>query len=218
MKISAVKKGEIINTRVAADLSRIRDFFRKNVTFPELRNPHVEKAVSAGVRRGARKSAVLIPLIEDEQTRVLVTKRQANIRFAGHFCFPGGLSDPTDETAVDTALREAAEEVNLNTDDVEVLGSLGVYYTQAGYEITPVVGIVQHPVRVEANPREVESIHEISLARVFDPDSYRLTWHGDDHGHFSYHEQTIRIAGPTVSIMIGLLESLAAYQANESHW
>ena len=209
-----VPRGEVLQTIVPADLALVRSYFQQqNRVLHELRNPHLENPVSNSVKEVARESAVLIPLIADEHPRVLVTKRQAHIRFAGHLCFPGGTSDPGDTSMIDTALRESVEEIKIDPADIEVLGCLGNYYTQTGYKITPVVGVIRHPTRVEANLDEVESIHEISLARMFDSASYKLTRHGSNRGHFSYTEHGIRIAGPTVSIMIGLLESLAFFHA-----
>ena len=77
---------------------------------------------------------------------------------------------------VETALRETREEIDLATADIEVLGVLGDYYTQAGYRITPVVGLIQPPYRVLANPQEVAAIYEVSLARALDSANYALTW------------------------------------------
>jgi len=211
-----VPKGEILDIKVEANLSLIRDLFIQTVDFAELRNPHVENLVSPDVRQQAAESAVLIPIIDDVTPRLMVTKRQTNIRFAGHLCFPGGRSDPGDKSGIETALRESAEEINIAAQDVEILGCLGHYYTQAGYKITPVVGIIQHPARVEANPSEVDSIYEVDLAKVLDPGSYKLTWQGDVRAHFSYSERDIRIAGPTVSLMIGLLETLARFTNHHS--
>ncbi len=215
---TSIPKGEVLQTIVPADLKLVRNYFQQrnqvHELYKELRNPHVENPVSAAVKEAAVESAVLIPLIADDHPRVLVTKRTAHIRFAGHLCFPGGTSDPDDISMVDTALRESGEEINIDRADVEVLGCLGDYYTQAGYRITPVVGVIQHPTRVEANPAEVESIHEISLARMFDSSNYALTRHGVNRAHFSFSENGIRIAGPTVSIMIGLFESLASFFAD----
>ncbi|MEO2178391.1 MAG: CoA pyrophosphatase [bacterium] len=213
---TSVPRGEVLQTTVPADLALVRSYFQQqNRALRELRNPHLEDPVSTSVKEDARESAVLIPLIADEHPRVLVTKRQVHIRFAGHLCFPGGTSDPGDISMIDTALRESSEEIKIDPADIEVLGCLGNYYTQAGYRITPVVGVIQHPTKVEANLDEVESIHEISLARMFDSTSYKLTRHGGNRGHFSYTEDGIRITGPTVSIMIGLLESLASFHAIE---
>lgn len=39
-------------------------------------------------------------------------------------CFPGGKRDPKDRDDVDTALREAEEEIGLKPDDVQVVCTL----------------------------------------------------------------------------------------------
>jgi 8-oxo-dGTP pyrophosphatase MutT (NUDIX family) len=213
--VGALTMGEILECRVPAELSLVRRYFKQKSQdrLAELRNPHVENPVSGSVKASAIKSAVLIPLIADRERepRLLVTKRQAFIRFAGHLCFPGGTSDESDKSAIDTALRESLEEIDIARTDIEILGCLGDYYTQAGYRITPVVGVIQHPADVRANPDEVASVHEISLAKVLDSENYKLTWHGSDRAHYSFTEEDIRIAGPTVSIMIGFMEELAVF-------
>lgn len=43
---------------------------------------------------------------------------------AGEVCFPGGKSDPEDQDEVDTALREAEEEIGLPPEQVEVICKL----------------------------------------------------------------------------------------------
>lgn len=195
-----------------ADVDLLRRFFDETRRFPELRNPHVEPRVSEAIRAEARPAAVLIAVIDDEAApQVIVTRRNRNIRFAGQLCFPGGRTDVTDRNATDTALREAHEEIGLEQSRVDVLGRLGDYHTQTGYRITPVVGVVARPLRLAANPAEVEAIVEISLARVLRSASYTLTFMGNDRGHYSYHEGDVRIAGPTVSLMIGLYEALLGY-------
>ena len=197
--------------KVAPDLSLIRAYFaaRQGSVTAELRNPHVEDPVSQHVRNNAKDSAVLLPIVNHASgPTVIVTRRHPRIRFAGHICFPGGRVDATDNSPIDTALRETREEINLASAKIEVLGCLGDYYTQAGYKISPVVGIIEPPFSVEANPEEVSEIHEISLARVLDASSYALTWHRPNHGHFSFTEGDILISGPTVSLLIGFYEAL----------
>jgi len=194
------------------DLQMIRDLFSDQRTFSELRNPHPEKPVSKDVRDKARSSAVLIAVTESEEPKLLVTKRHHSIRFAGHICFPGGTADEGDASAVATALRETSEEINLDAGEVEVLGELGLYYTQAGYSINPVVGLVKPGFSLLANPDEVEEIYEVPLRNVLCSDNYSLAWHSSSRGHFSFHEDDIRIAGPTVSLLIGLYEELLRFQ------
>jgi 8-oxo-dGTP pyrophosphatase MutT (NUDIX family) len=197
--------------KVAPDLSLIRAYFasRQGVPLAELRNPHVEVPVPQHVRNTAKDSAVLLPIVNHASgPTVIVTRRHPRIRFAGHICFPGGRVDATDSSSIDTALRETREEINLATSEIEVLGSLGDYYTQAGYKISTVVGVIEPPFSAEANPDEVSEIHEISLARILDASNYTLTWHRSDHGHFSFTEDKVLISGPTASLLIGFYETL----------
>ena len=72
-------------------------------------------------------AAVLAPLYEDDdgEVRVVLTKRPDTMpTHAGHISFPGGRAHPEDTGPVDTALREAYEEVGIERDRVEVLGFL----------------------------------------------------------------------------------------------
>ncbi len=179
----------------------------------EVRNPHPEMPVPEAVKQSAKPAAVLIGIVPRAEPTVLVTRRPGHIRFGGHICFPGGKMDADDRDEVSTALREAEEEIGLAPTGVEVLGTLGHYFTQSGYRIRPVVGLISDTSGIKANPSEVEEIIEISLARMFYRDAYQLAWRSADRGHLSYHEGTTRIAGPTVSMMIGLFERL--HQAHQ---
>merc|ERR1719215_2013618 len=72
-------------------------------------------------------AAVLVPLCLDDQLRpaVLLCVRAAGLRsHAGEICFPGGRTDPTDKDAASTALREAEEELGIDSSDVRVLGKM----------------------------------------------------------------------------------------------
>ncbi|XP_071393688.1 peroxisomal coenzyme A diphosphatase NUDT7 isoform X2 [Centroberyx affinis] len=69
------------------------------------------------------KASVLIPLfVRRGELCVLMTLRSKELRTsAGEVCFPGGKRDPSDAGDVDTALREAQEEIGLPADQVEVV-------------------------------------------------------------------------------------------------
>ena len=206
-----MSRGEIKQVCVAPNIELLRNFFGSTRYLPEIRNPHVESLVANSVKENARASAVLIPITNEPSPKLLLTKRQQNIRFAGHMCFPGGHVDDTDGSVAETALRESEEEIGLSSSEVEVLGELGIYYSQAGYKITPVVGIVNAGATLIANPDEVAAIEKVSLDRAFNSQNYHLTWHHKERAHYSFTEGDVRVAGPTVSIMIGLLEALADF-------
>lgn len=186
-----------------------------------LRNPHLENPVSDAMKASSSASAVLIAFVkENNELKVLVTKRSANIRFAGHICFPGGKVDDSDQDPVATALREAHEEIDLNPNSVTVLGSMGDYFTQTGYRITPVVGIVQQPFSLTTDltacESEVEAIYTLPASLLFTSSTYRLHQFNVEpqqtRGYYSLshdaRDLSIRVSGPTVSIMMGLYEEV----------
>jgi len=189
-------------------LDFVRAAFLRPSNRPEIRNPHIELPVSAATKERAKPSSVLILLTREEHPLVMLNKRGSNIRFGGHLCFPGGRAEPG-ESVVDTALRESEEEIGLPRREVELLGSFGHYYSQAGYRIDPVVGIVQPQFEYQPDPSEVASIHWISLENMLDPGRYQFKWMREGRGYFGYDNDEIHVGGPTVSLMIGLLEWLA---------
>ncbi|MDQ3966462.1 MAG: CoA pyrophosphatase, partial [Actinomycetota bacterium] len=77
-----------------------------------------------------RRAAVLVPiLLAPEETRIVYTLRKENLQdHAGQISFPGGAPEPQDGSLLETALREAEEEINLRPDLVEVIGELEELY------------------------------------------------------------------------------------------
>src|SRR5580692_10096686 len=74
-------------------------------------NPDVWRR--AGVK-ATKPAAVLVPVIDRAEPTVLLTLRTAELTsHAGQVAFPGGKIDPTDESPVAAALREAKEETGL---------------------------------------------------------------------------------------------------------
>tara|TARA_R110002110_G_scaffold104437_2_gene263400 strand:- start:756 stop:1403 length:648 start_codon:yes stop_codon:yes gene_type:complete len=205
--VTATEPGKISAQAVAADIEMIRRALLAGDPLSEIRNPHVESPVPEATRQSARASSVLIAITDEPQPQVLLTKRQVGIRFGGHLCFPGGIADPG-ETVIQTALREAEEEIGLVADQVEVLGSFGCYFSQAGYRIDPVVGVVAPDFNYTPEPSEVASIHWVPLEEMLNPASYKLTLMREERGYFGFDNHEIHVGGPTVSLMIGLLEWL----------
>jgi 8-oxo-dGTP pyrophosphatase MutT (NUDIX family) len=185
---------------------------REGGALPPMRNPHHEARVSDEERRVARPAAVLVPLVRHaERPTLLLTRRHEDIAFGGHVCFPGGGCESSDSGAEATALREAEEEIGLVPDTVQLLGRLGDYVTHSGFRITPVVGVVTPPLDLLPRPGEVDAILEIPLDHVLQPDSYRLRRHahlGRPRANFYLEFEEWVVAGPTVSLLMGLYEQL----------
>lgn len=131
---------------------------------------------------GARRSAVLVPLFEDDgSAHVLLTRRAQHLRaHKGEVSFPGGRQDDG-ETLLEAALREAREEVALDTSDVEIVGELDHLATvSSNSSIVPYVGVLPAPpVGLRPNPAEVEAILLVSLDELLQDDVFRTelwTW------------------------------------------
>ena len=119
-------------------------------------------------------AAVLVPLVMRSELMLLLTQRTTNLStHAGQVAFPGGRTDDTDVDAVDTALREAYEEIGLRRNHVEVLGTLPTYVTGTAYIITPVIALVTPGFTLLPNPGEVADVFEVPLAYLMNPANHR---------------------------------------------
>jgi len=115
---------------------------------------------------GGVASAVLVPLFESGgEARVLLTRRSSRLRaHRGEVSFPGGRREPG-EDATTAALRETAEEVGIEPAAVRVAGWLHPLVTvSSGSLVQPVVGTLDGPPVVAANPDEVERVFDVALA------------------------------------------------------
>ena len=102
------------------------------------------------------------------EPHVVLTRRRADLRrHAGEISFPGGRQDAEDATLIDTALREAEEEIGLPREDVHVLGELPSTSTFAtNYLIHPFVGRIAASRSWRPSPREVDAVLELPAAAL----------------------------------------------------
>lgn len=119
----------------------------------------------------ARPAAVLVPLIaRSSGVQVLLTQRTAHLSdHAGQISFPGGRVEEHDADAMATALREAQEETGLPAERVEIIGRMPQYTTVTGYEVTPVVGLIEGSFDLVLDAFEVSEAFEVPLEFLMDP-------------------------------------------------
>jgi len=155
---------------VAADRLNA-DALRRRLSAPPVWTP--EKLGDGGLFDGNERSSasVLVPLVQrDEGLTVLLTQRTSHLRdHAGQISFPGGRAEVSDADAIDTALREAEEEVGLARRHVEVIGALPIYRTVTNYDVTPIVALVRPPFDLVVDPHEVAEAFEVPLAFLMTP-------------------------------------------------
>ncbi len=135
--------------------------------------PRAEDKHVIALAPGARMmfAAVLVPLIpRDGELNVLLTQRTAHLNdHPSQISFPGGRVEGGDENRIETALREAREEIGLARNRVDILGALPDYDMPSGFRISPVIGWIEPPFAMKLDPFEVESAFEVPLSFVFDP-------------------------------------------------
>ncbi|MEZ5040965.1 MAG: CoA pyrophosphatase [Saprospiraceae bacterium] len=90
------------------------------------------------------------------------TSRYPNDRHSGQISFPGGRHETSDQTLLETALREAAEEVGIIPQQVNILGALSdLYIPVSNFHVHPHVGFTTDVPLFIPQPAEVQSILEV---------------------------------------------------------
>jgi len=164
-----------------------------------------------------KPAAVLIPIRKGNHLSIIFTQRPESMpEHPGQISFPGGKSDP-EEPLVETALREAEEEIGLSRDLVTVVGEMPIYQTITNYAVTPVIGLVDKT--FEANPDhwEVDDCFEAPLAFFLDKSNEEIHSRMRDGKMRSFYAFTFEqrfIWGATAAMLVNLREILFAY-ANE---
>jgi len=160
-----------------------------------------------------RNSAVLIPLISNNQDiQIILTQRSNNLpSHAGQISFPGGKVDLKDESPVDTAYREANEEIGLSREKIEHLGYLDITTTGTNFMILPVVASISSNFVPKLNNDEVESLVYLPLNFIADTNNLKLMnkeINGEDRTFFVYEYDNYFIWGATARLLKALSERL----------
>jgi 8-oxo-dGTP pyrophosphatase MutT (NUDIX family) len=160
-----------------------------------------------------RPAAVLVPLIDHPGgMTVLLTQRTAHLSaHAGQISFPGGRIEADDADAIAAALRETEEEVGLPRQRVSVIGRLDTYVTGTGFEITPIVGLIEPPYPLTIDPFEVAEAFEVPLSYVLDSRNHNRTVResaGRTRVFFVLPYEGRNIWGATAGMLVNLAEVL----------
>lgn len=166
--------------------------------------------------RGITLAAVLVPVVERPEPTVILTLRPETMRkHPGQISFPGGRIDPGDDGAVAAALREAEEEIGLPPAAVDVIGIADRYRTVTGFEVTPVVGIVQPDLPLAPHPGEVAALFEAPLYYLLDPAHQKVRsaeWRGRVRSYYEIEWEGRRIWGATAAMIVNLSRRLTLVQ------
>jgi 8-oxo-dGTP pyrophosphatase MutT (NUDIX family) len=127
--------------------------------------------------RPAKLSAVLVLLYPFEnEIHMALTKRPIYPGVhSGQISFPGGKKEPHDKDLIDTALREAEEEVGVDREDIEVIGALtDLFIIVSNFKVKPIIGLIDHKPKFILDPREVEGLLNVKLKKLNSPKNQGL--------------------------------------------
>jgi 8-oxo-dGTP pyrophosphatase MutT (NUDIX family) len=136
-------------------------------------------------------AAVLVPIYFDQhgELRLVLVRRTERGIHGGQIAFPGGKRIPEDGTFLETALREAHEEIGISSDSVEVLEHLPVIETRTtGFRIHPFLARVIPPAKWCLERQEIAEVLEVRVKDLASPQA-----RGDDIGHFSTSPEPQRV-------------------------
>jgi 8-oxo-dGTP pyrophosphatase MutT (NUDIX family) len=167
--------------------------------------------------RGGKPSAVLILFADGPGgPDLLFIQRSQGLRLhAGQPAFPGGSID-AGEGPVAAALREAAEEVGVDPDGVDVVGTLPeVYIERTGFRVVPVLGWWRQPSEVApVDVGEVAAVERVGVAELADPAVRLMVRVPDGRTSPAFRVRGMLIWGFTA----GLVDRLLALAGWEKPW
>jgi 8-oxo-dGTP pyrophosphatase MutT (NUDIX family) len=137
----------------------------------------------------AKASAVLVPIFDGEHgPEVVLTRRSQQLtNHKGEVSFPGGRID-ANETAVDAALRESREEINLDTGKLRIVGQLGAISTYvSSSHIVPVVAHLHEAPNLDARNDEVDRVFSVPLIELVRDDTYAEEHWGEAPNAYLLH-------------------------------
>ena len=161
-----------------------------------------------------KPSAVLIPIFcKEGDYHILFIKRSQEVDFhKGQSAFPGGNSEPSDSNLLQTALREAKEEIGLEAKDAEIVGELDDCPTlTSGYVISPFVAFIPYPYPFQLDGKEVAELFSVPLSALMDESNFRQDYYptGDKAAPgYAYEYEERIIWGATARIVKQFIELL----------
>jgi 8-oxo-dGTP pyrophosphatase MutT (NUDIX family) len=167
----------------------------------------------------SRHAAVLIPIFKrDDEYTVLFTKRTNTVEaHKGQISFPGGRVDERDASLLDTALREAYEEIGLHSKDVMILGRTDDMRTVvSNYIVHPFAGFIPHPYAFKISRDEVEELISVPLQIFLGGSSITpVNYDGGIYEGLAYAYGGEVIWGATARIMQNLVDILVSSVGSE---
>ena len=158
-----------------------------------------------------REAAVVAPIMPRSDGEAIVfTKRADHLTdHPGQMSFPGGGREPEDDDLLQTALREANEEIGLDPMAVNVVGRLDDIRTITHYSVRPFVARIPEREYLPTD-EEVAEVVPLPVAELVDYANHESEHR--DHPHYGeirlhfFYVDGYTVWGATARMLVQLLE------------
>ena len=150
---------------------RLRTALPGNAAHQQMMAKQVGSRFKMDYKDPPRKGAVMIALFPEEEKWFFPLMQRPNYKgvHGGQVSLPGGKMEPSDEDLIFTAIRETYEEIGVQIDRSQVIGSLSdLNVTASNFIVKPVVSILNEKPQFNRDPREVEQIFTAELNHLSD--------------------------------------------------
>jgi 8-oxo-dGTP pyrophosphatase MutT (NUDIX family) len=170
--------------------------------------------------RPRKTAAVLVSLLDMNEPELVLTRRADHLpQHPGQVSFPGGAAEEGDSSAVQTALREAFEEIGLPPEITTPIGFLDRMDTVSDFRVLPVVALIQPPVVWKPDEREVAEVFTVPLSVLLDEQRFKaqlIQRHGQEYTIWSLQYRGHNIWGATAAMILNLTERMRAIYDQEA--
>ena len=108
-----------------------------------------------------KEAAVLIPVFHrnDGKLCIILIRRSNKGVHGNQLAFPGGKSEPVDQSMRDTAIRETQEEIGISGSAIDILAALPAVETQTtNFRIFPFLARIVPPSKWSRQEHEIAEI------------------------------------------------------------
>jgi len=168
----------------------------------------------------AQQAGVLILLFpyKNNIATVFIKRNSYPGPHSGQISFPGGKYEPVDKNIVNTALREANEEIGIDLNLIKVIGQISpLYIMVSNFNVVPVIAYTKVNPNFVIDKSEVEKIIVIKINDFYNPknlSSIEFNWEKEKINAPCYKINNNIIWGATAMILSEFFEIMKDYFYN----
>lgn len=139
-----------------------------------LRNNSFDESIVAN----AKKAGVLLCVhpVNNQAFFTLIERQTYSGAHSNQIAFPGGKVESSDQNIVETATREADEEVNIKSNHLQIIGELSsIYVPPSNFYVTPILALSSIQPDYAAQESEVKNIIEMPILELLKEDVVQET-------------------------------------------